>query len=71
MDTLARMSSLLSRQTDLVGVVFALVSFGIGVCVALVAERLGDFGGTVATVAAWAAIAAVNIARWRTTRAPS
>jgi len=59
------------RRTDLVGVVFALGSFGIGVCVALVAERLGDLGGTVATVSAWAAIAAVNLARWRTTRGPS
>ena len=59
------------RRSDVVGVLFALTSFGIGVCVALVAERLGDFGGTMATVAAWAAIAAVNITRWRTTRGPS
>ncbi len=59
------------RRSDVVGVVFALTSFGLGVCVALVAERLGDLGGTVATISAWAAIAAVNLARWRTTRGPA
>ncbi|HWM08226.1 MAG TPA: hypothetical protein VNO82_02750 [Solirubrobacteraceae bacterium] len=53
------------RRSDLVTVVIALVSMGLGVTFALVAERLGDLGGTIATVVAWAAIVAVNLAHAR------
>jgi hypothetical protein len=48
--------------------VLALFSIGLGVTFALVAERLGDLGGTVATIVAWAAIVAINVTHARARR---
>jgi len=50
---------------DVVTVVIALGSIGLGVVFALVAHQLGDLGGTVATIVAWIAIAVVNVAHAR------
>jgi hypothetical protein len=52
-------------RSDVITVTIALVSIGLGVVFALVAERLGDLGGTIATVVAWAAILAVNVVHAR------
>lgn len=50
---------------DAVTVVIALGSIGLGVVFALVAQQLGDVGGTLATVVAWVGIVAVNWAHAR------
>ena len=50
---------------DAVTVVIALGSIGLGVVFALVAQQLGDVGGTLATVVAWIVIVAVNWAHAR------
>lgn len=47
-------------RSEGVGLTLAVFSMGLGVVFALVAERLGDFGGTIATIVAWTAIVAVN-----------
>jgi len=54
-----------NRRSELVTLTIALFSIGLGVVFALVAERLGDLGGTIATIVAWAAIVAVNVAHAR------
>lgn len=53
---------------DSVTIIIALGSIGLGVVFALVAQRLGDFGGTVATIVAWIGIAVVNVAHARARR---
>jgi hypothetical protein len=51
--------------SDAVTVALALCSIGFGVLFALAAGGLGELGGTLATIVAWAAIVAVNIAHAR------
>ncbi len=51
-----------------VQVTVALGSIGLGVVFALVARDLGAFGGTVATIVAWAAILAINVIHLRAPR---
>jgi hypothetical protein len=50
---------------SIVTVTIALGSIGLGVVFALVARDLGDLGGTLATLLAWAGIVAVNVAHAR------
>jgi len=50
---------------DAVTVAIALGSIGLGVLVTAAAGRLGDLGGTLATVVAWVVIAVVNVAHAR------
>ena len=47
---------------DIVMLFVALGSIGMGVLATASADGLGDLGGTIATVAAWLAIAVVNVA---------
>ena len=47
---------------EIVMLFVALGSIGMGVLATTSAGGLGDFGGTVATVVAWIAIAVVNVA---------
>ena len=56
------------RTADIVTVIIALFSIGLGVTFVLVAERLGDLGGTIATIVAWAAILTINVVHARGTR---
>ncbi len=51
--------------TDAVIVAIALGSIGLGVLVTAASGRLGDLGGTLATVVAWVVIAVVNVAHAR------
>jgi len=53
---------------DTVTVVIALTSIGLGVVFALVAQPLGPFGGTLATIIAWIAIVAINVVHARSRR---
>jgi hypothetical protein len=50
---------------DVVTVVVALGSVGLGVLVAAAAGDLGEAGATLATVVAWIAIAVINVAHAR------
>lgn len=54
-----------SLAHEAVTVLVALGSIGLGVLVALVSNGLGDFGGTIATIVAWIAIAVINVAHAR------
>jgi hypothetical protein len=55
-----------SLAHDAVTVIIALGSIGLGVVFALVAQNLGELGGTLATIVAWIGIAVVNVAHART-----
>ena len=54
-----------NRWGDTVTVLIALGSIGLGILVALAAANLGAVGGTFATVAAWIAIALINVVHAR------
>jgi hypothetical protein len=47
---------------DIVTVVIALGSIGLGVLVGAAADGLGETGATAATIVAWVAIALINLA---------